>query len=75
MKFLQWILFSVILLLGFCTSAQGLFGTSTLQDYADSFVDAAKYQINGMLSLNDSSISRIWSYFQSRYNRSYSSIC
>lgn len=71
---LQWVLFSAVLLLGFCTPIEGLFGSSSLQDYIDGLVDAAKFQINGMLSLNDSSVSRIWSYFKSQYGRAYSSL-
>jgi hypothetical protein len=71
---LHWLLFSAIFLLGFCTPAQGLFGSSSLQNYIDNLVDAAKFQLNGMLSLNDSTINRIWSYFKSQYGRSYSSL-
>lgn len=71
---LHWVLFSAILLLGFCTPIEGLFGSSSLQDYIDGFVDAAKFQINGMLSLNDSTVSRVWSYFKSHYGRAYSSL-
>lgn len=68
------ILFSTLLLLVFCTPTEGLFGGASLQDYVDGFVDAAKFQINGMLSLNDSSVNRIWTYFKSKYGRAYSSL-
>jgi len=68
------ILCTVVLLIGLCTPCEGLFGSTSLQDYIDSFVDAAKYKLEGKLSLNDSTISQIWSYFKSKYNRVYSSI-
>jgi hypothetical protein len=71
---LHWILVSAICLLIFCTPTQGLFSGTSLQDYVDSFVDAAKYKFDGMLSLNDSVVSRIWSYFKSKYGRAYSSL-
>jgi hypothetical protein len=71
---LYWILFSVIFLLSSCTPTQGLFTSSSLQDYIDSFVDAAKYKLDGILNLNDSTIDRIWSYFKSKYGRVYSSL-
>lgn len=73
MKF-PCIVFSTFLLLIFCTPTEGLFGGSSLQEYVDGFVDAAKFQLNGILSLNDSSINRIWSYFKSKYGRAYSSL-
>jgi hypothetical protein len=71
---LHWILFSAIFLLGFCTPVQGLFGDSSLQDYIDNFIDVAKFKLDGILSLNDSTINRIWSYFKSKYGRTYSSL-
>ncbi len=71
---LYWILLSSIFLLSFCTPVQGLFGDSSLQDYIDNFVDATKFKLNGILSLNDSAINRIWSYFKSKYGRAYSSL-
>lgn len=71
----HWILFSIILLFSVCTTVQGLFNTGlSLQDYVDGFVDAAKFKLNGILSLNDSSVNRIWSYFKSKYGRAYSSL-
>jgi hypothetical protein len=70
---LHWILFSAILLLGFCTPAQGLFSGLSLQDYVDQVVDNTKFKLNGILSLNDSTVVRIWSYFKSKYGRVYSS--
>lgn len=69
-----WILFSTFILFNFCIPVQGLFSDSNLQDYVDSFIDAAKFKLNGILSLNDSSINRIWSYFKSKYGRAYSSL-
>ena len=71
---LPWVLFSAILFLGFSTPVEGIFGSLGLQDYIDGLVDAAKFQINGMLSVNDSSITRIWSYFKAKYGRAYSSL-
>jgi hypothetical protein len=71
---LYWILLSTIFLLGFCTPAQGLFGGLSLQDYIDGIVDATKFKINGILSLNDSTIARVWSYFKSKYGRVYTSL-
>ncbi len=71
---LHWSLFSAIFLLGFCTPIQGIFGGSSLQDYIDQFVDTAKFQVNGIFSLNDSSINRIWSYFKSKYGRAYTTL-
>ena len=65
---------TVIILLGLCIPCEGLFGSTSLQDYIDSFVDAAKFKLEGKLSLNDSTISHIWSYFKTKYNRAYSSM-
>ncbi|CAF2421402.1 unnamed protein product [Rotaria sp. Silwood2] len=70
---LHWFLFSAIYLFGLCKPTQGLFDGLSLQDYIDNFVDAAKFKLNGMLSLNDSTVSRIWSYFKSKYGRAYAS--
>ncbi|CAF1551468.1 unnamed protein product [Adineta ricciae] len=67
-------LYTVILLIGLCMPSEGLFSGASLQDYIDSFVDVAKYKIEGKLSLNDSSIGQIWSFFKSKYGRVYSSI-
>ncbi|UJR21801.1 hypothetical protein I4U23_024879 [Adineta vaga] len=64
------ILCTVILLSG----CQGLFSGTSLQDYIESFVDAAKFKIEGKLNMNDSSISQIWSFFKSKYGRVYSSM-
>ena len=71
---LYWVLLSAIFLLGFCTPAQGLFGGASLQDYIDQVVDNAKLQLNGILSLNDSTVNRIWTYFKSKYGRVYTSL-
>ncbi|CAF0831642.1 unnamed protein product [Rotaria sp. Silwood1] len=70
---LYWFLFSAIYLFGLYKPTQGLFDGSSLQDYIDNFVDAAKFKLEGMLSLNDSTVSRIWSYFKSKYGRAYAS--
>ena len=71
---LSAILCCSIFLLVCAAPAQGLFGSGSLQDYVEGLVDATKFRVEGMLSLNDSSISRIWSYFKSKYGRTYSSI-
>ncbi|CAF0736161.1 unnamed protein product [Rotaria sordida] len=71
---LHWFLISAICLFGLCKPTQGLFDGLSLQDYIDNFVDAAKFKINGILSLNDSTVNRIWSYFKSKYGRAYSSL-
>ena len=63
-----------IFLLVCAVPAHGLFGSGSLQDYVEGFVDATKFRMEGMLSVNDSSISRIWSYFKSKYGRTYASI-
>ncbi len=72
MKF-HWILFSAIFLFGFCAPTEGLFSGLSLQDYVDGLIDTAKLKLDGILSLNDSTINRIWSYFKSKYGRAYSS--
>ena len=71
---LQWILFFSICFVGLFTPAQGLFSGTSLQDYVDGLVDAAKFQLQGMLSLNDTTVGRMWSYFKSKYGRVYSSL-
>ncbi|CAF0799668.1 unnamed protein product [Adineta ricciae] len=71
---LQWILFFSICLVGFSTPVQGLFSGTSLQDYIDGLVDAAKFKIQGMVSLNDTTVGRMWSYFKSKYGRVYSSL-
>ncbi|CAF3536832.1 unnamed protein product [Rotaria socialis] len=72
MKF-YWVLFSTIFLLSIFTPTESLFSGTTFQDFVDSFVDASKFKFEGILSLNDSAISRIWSYFKSKYGRVYAS--
>ena len=52
------ILFSISIFLGLFLPCEGLFGGDSLQDYIDSFVDTAKFKLNGILSLNDSAINR-----------------
>ena len=72
---MKWygILFTLIVLIVLCKPCEGLFHRLSLQDYVDSFIDAAKFQIEGILSLNDSSINKIWTFFKSKYGRGYSS--
>jgi hypothetical protein len=67
------ILFATLLLLGICVPVQGLFSGTSLQEYVESFVDGAKLELEGRLSLNDSAIGYIWTYFKSKYGRVYSS--
>lgn len=68
------ILFLTIVLLGFCvTKTDGLFESLNLQEYVDKVVDIAKFKLDGILSVNDSTVSRIWSFFKTTYGRSYSS--
>ncbi|CAF1265855.1 unnamed protein product [Adineta steineri] len=71
---LQWIVFTAICLLGLCRPTDGLFGTTSLQDYVDNLVDAAKFKFEGMLSVNDSVVGRMWTFFKSKYGRAYSSL-
>ena len=66
-------LFLSALLLVCAVPAQGLFGSQSLQDYVESIVDAAKFKAQGMLSVNDSTIASIWSYFKNKYGRVYGS--
>jgi hypothetical protein len=68
------ILFTVIILIGLCIPCQGIFGGTSLQDFVDDIVDAAKSHFEGILSLNDSAIGEIWYFFKSKYRRVYSSI-
>ena len=72
MKF-YGILFTAILLIGLSIPCEGLFHGTSFQDYVDSFVDAAQFQLDGIININASSISDIWSYFKSKYGRIYSS--
>ncbi|CAF4310722.1 unnamed protein product, partial [Rotaria sordida] len=68
------ILFTLILLIGFCTSTNRLLARRSLQDYVDSFVNIGKIQLRGgVLKLNDTVIRRIWSFFKAKYRRIYSS--
>ncbi|CAF4982834.1 unnamed protein product [Rotaria sp. Silwood1] len=67
------ILFTVIVLIDLSTSNEELLARRSLQDYVDSFIDAAKFKFQGILSLNDSSIRQIWSFFKAKYHRLYSS--
>lgn len=71
---LTWAVLCALCLLGCCAPVQGLFGSSSLQDYVDGLVDAAKFKLEGMLSINDSTVNRMWSYFKSTYGRAYSSM-
>jgi hypothetical protein len=64
------IVLTVIILIG---SSEGLFGGQSVQDYIDNLVDKAKLKLEETLSLNDSTIQYIWTYFKSKYHRAYSS--
>ncbi|CAF1582317.1 unnamed protein product [Rotaria magnacalcarata] len=68
------IFFIGIFSIGLYTPCEGIFGSSSLQDYIDSLVDAARFKFDGVLSLNDSAIHQIWSFFKNKYGRVYSSI-
>jgi len=70
---LYGILFAVIFLISLCTASDELLGRTSLQDYIDSFIDAARFKYQGVLSLNDTAIRRIWSFFKAKYHRLYSS--
>lgn len=63
-----------LLLLVCAVPAQGLFGSGSLQEYVENLVDAAQFQLQGMLSVNDSTVSRIWTYFKTKYGRAYASV-
>ncbi|CAF3825991.1 unnamed protein product [Rotaria sp. Silwood1] len=68
------ILFTLILLISFCTSTDQLLARRSLQDYVDHFVDTGKIQFRGgTLKLNDTVIRQIWSFFKAKYHRLYSS--
>ncbi|CAF3763071.1 unnamed protein product [Rotaria sp. Silwood1] len=68
------ILFTLIFLIGFCTSTDQLLAHTSLQDYVDNFVADGKIQLlSGRLKLNDSVIRQIWSFFKEKYHRFYSS--
>lgn len=71
---LYGILFTTIFLLSIFVPAQSLFGGTSLQDFVDSFIDAAKFKLDGIDSLNDTAIGHIWSYFKTKYGRVYSSL-
>ncbi|CAF3280247.1 unnamed protein product [Rotaria socialis] len=71
---LYGIFFTGIILISLCTPCEGIFGSSSLQDYVDSLVDAAKFKFDGVLNLNDSVINQIWSAFKTKYGRAYSSL-
>jgi len=67
------ILFTAILLIGIYGPCNGLFSGTSLQDFVDSFVDAGKFKLNGIKSLNASAIGDIWSFFKTKFGRHYSS--
>lgn len=71
---LQFLLILVVLTTVLFVPSQGLFGSTSLQDYVESFIDAANFKFDGALNLNDSAIGRIWSFFKSKYGRAYSSV-
>jgi hypothetical protein len=68
------ILFSISIFLGLFLPCEGLFGGDSLQDFIDGFVDAAKFHLEGIISLNDSAIHEMWYYFKTKYHRVYSTI-
>jgi hypothetical protein len=69
------LLFSTVaVLLVSSVPVRGLFGSSSLQDYIESFIDDAKVQLEEAINLNDSAIGQIWSYFKTDYGRVYSSL-
>ncbi|CAF3301378.1 unnamed protein product [Rotaria sp. Silwood2] len=70
---LSIILFSLILLVGLCTSSEEFHDRRSLQEYVDSFVDVNKFKLRGSSSINGSAISQIWSFFKAKYRRYYSS--
>ncbi|CAF3313614.1 unnamed protein product [Rotaria sp. Silwood2] len=67
------ILFTLILLIGLCTSSEEFHDRRSLQDYVDRLVDANKFRLQGVSSINDTTIRRIWSFFKEKYRRFYSS--
>ncbi|CAF1140679.1 unnamed protein product [Rotaria sordida] len=70
---LYGILFIVIFLIGLCTASDEHPGRTPLQGYVEKFVDAGKLKYQGVLSLNNPVLRRIWSFFKAKYHRSYSS--
>jgi hypothetical protein len=71
---LSGIIFTIIILIGLHVPCEGLFGSGSLQDYIDNFIDMAKLQLEGVVNLSDPAINKIWTYFKSKYGRIYSSI-
>ncbi|CAF3966931.1 unnamed protein product [Rotaria sordida] len=70
---LYGILFIVIFLISLCTASDELLDRRSLQDYIDSFIDIGKLKNEGVLSLNGTTLRKIWSFFKAKYHRSYSS--
>ena len=64
----------VAFLLVFSPPVHGLFASNSLQEYIESFIDAAKFEFEGTINLNESAIGQIWFYFKSNYGRVYSSV-
>lgn len=73
MRISSFLCFTVLLLVC-AVPAQGLFSSGSLQDYVEGLVDAAQFKLQGMLSVNDSTLGRIWSYFKTKYGRAYASL-
>ncbi|CAF4980992.1 unnamed protein product, partial [Rotaria sp. Silwood1] len=72
--FLYVILFTLVLLIGFCTSTDQLLARTSLQDYVDSFVHDGKVKLLGhRVKLNNSVIRQIWSFFKAKYHCLYPS--
>jgi hypothetical protein len=68
---LYWILFTAIFLIGIYVPCEGFFSGTSIQDFVDNIVDIAKFKLEGIKSLNDSTIGHIWSVFKSTYGRQY----
>ncbi|CAF4217233.1 unnamed protein product [Rotaria sordida] len=70
---LYGILFIVIFLIDLCTARDKFLDRRSLQDYIDSFIDIGKLKNEGVLSLNGTTLRKIWSFFKAKYHRWYSS--
>ncbi|CAF1330228.1 unnamed protein product [Rotaria sordida] len=70
---LYGILFAIIFLIGLCTARDKFLGRTSLQNYVDSFVNTGELKYQGVLSLNNTVLRKIWSFFKAKYRRLYSS--
>lgn len=68
------LIFTCVLFVGLYEPCRGIFGSTSLQDYIDSFIDAVKFKFDGVIDLNETSIGQIWSFFKTKYNRVYESL-